>query len=381
MMKFHALHKIIALCSFIFMLLYLSGLAAPAYAEEIGAALKPVFQRHMDTGGVYSAAISSDGRYMAVGRTNIFELWDIVKGGEGKITECHGLRDITSLQFSPDGRFLAVGGYRTIEIWSLPERTLFKRIEGYGDYITLLTFSQDGRFLAAGSRGLSHAIRIWEVSSGRVSKTLDWDWKYADDVRAMAFSYDGLKLASVAMDNIIRIWDVRSGMVEMSLNKEQTEIPVSLSLSPDGEVLAAGTTHGGITLWRLSGGSVIRHIDAHRGPVPSVRFSKDSRRVVSAGIDKRILSWDINTGISTDEKLINQDAESLALSGDGKVVLTVARGEVSSYRITEQGGVPPVVAILYPSDRQTVHKPQVTISVRIVDDNGIVDVSVELNGA
>jgi Tol biopolymer transport system component len=363
------------------MFLYLSGLAAPAFAEEIGSALKPVFQRYMDTGGVYSAAISSDGRYMAVGRTNMFELWDIVKGGEGKITESYGIRDITSLQFSPDGRFIAIGGYRTIEIWSLPERTLFKRIEGYGDYITLLTFSPDGRFLASGSRGLSHSIRIWEVSSGRVSKTLEWDWKYADDVRAMAFSYDGLKLVSVAMDNIIRIWDVRSGMVEKVFNKERTEIPVSLSFSPDGEMLAAGTTHGGITLWRLSGGSVIRHIDAHRGSVPSVRFSKDNKRVVSAGIDKRVLSWDIDTGISTEAQRINQDIEILALSGDSKVMLLVAREGVSSYRITEQGGVPPVVAILYPSDRQTVHKPQVTVSVKIVDDNGIADVSVELNGA
>ena len=48
----------------------------------------------MDTGGVYSAAISSDGRYLAVGRTNMFELWDTVKGGEGKITESYGIRTL-----------------------------------------------------------------------------------------------------------------------------------------------------------------------------------------------------------------------------------------------------------------------------------------------
>ncbi len=183
---------------------------------EKEAFLKPMFNSSMNTEGIYSLNLSPDGRHVAIGRTNHIELWNIVRNEGEKTIESHGIRDITALQFSPDGKFLAVGGYRSVEIWSLPERTLYKRMEGYGDYITTLSFSPDGGLLAAGSRGATHAIRIWEVGSGKVVRTLEWDWKYADEVKAMIFSGDSLRLASVAMDNIIRVWDVRSGVIEKS---------------------------------------------------------------------------------------------------------------------------------------------------------------------
>src|SRR3989304_3538051 len=104
--------------------------------------------------------------------------------------------------------------------------------------------------------------------------------------KALAFSNDGLRLASVAMDSIIRIWDLRSGVVEKVLNKERKDTPIYLSFSPDGQVLAAGTGHGQVVLWRLTDGTVIRRIDAHKGSVPSVQFSKDGKTLISAGLDK-----------------------------------------------------------------------------------------------
>jgi len=53
---------------------------------------------------------------------------------------------------------------------------------------------------------------------------------------------------------------------------------------------------------------------------------------------------------------------------------------VASYRLTEPGGVPPVIAILTPSNQQNIKKPELTVSVKIIDDTGINDVALELNG-
>ena len=355
--------------------------------EEKETPLKPLFNKSMNAEGIYSIALSHDGRYVAIGRTNLVELWDIVKGGEGEIIESNGIRDVTSLQFSPDGKFLAMGGYRSVEIWSLtvgagfkPAPTLYKRIEGYGEYITLTVFSPDGRFLAAGSRGAFHSIRIWEVSSGRMARTLEWDWRYADEVRAMIFSHDGLRLASVAMDNIIRIWDVETGMMERSMNRERTDIPVSLSFSPDGQALAGGTAWGQAILWRVTDGAVIHHIDAHRGSIPSVTFSRDGRSLITAGMDQRIRLWDVVTGIPKETKYIDQHIEKLALTKDGQTMVAINRKEVASYRIAEPGGMPPMIAILYPGDQQVINKPLLSISAKVVDDTGINDIALELNG-
>ncbi|MBI5038559.1 MAG: caspase family protein [Nitrospirae bacterium] len=341
--------------------------------------LKPLFNRPINMES-YSIALSHDGRYVAVGRTNLVDLFDTLRDGEGKIIESHGIRDVTSLQFSPDGGFLSMGGYGSVEIWSLPEGALYKRIESYGDYITLLSFSPDGRLLAAGSRGGVHLIRIWEIGSGRVVKTLEWDWKYSDEIKAMSFSHDGLRLASVAMDNMIRIWDVKTGLVERSMNRERTYIPVSLSLSPDGEMLAAGTAQGQAILWRVADGAVIRRIDAHRGSIPSVKFSRDGRSLITAGMDQRIHAWDVATGILKETRHVEQPVEKLVLTGDGQTMLALNNRGLASYRITEPAGMPPVIAILFPGDQQVINKPLLSISAKVVDDAGINDIMLELNG-
>lgn len=302
------------------------------------------------------------------------------EGGEEKIIETHGIRDVTSLQFSPDDKFLAIGGYKAVEVWTLPERTFYKRIEGYGEYITQLSFSPDGRFLAAGSRGGIHSIRIWEVGSGRVAKTLEWDWKYADEAKGMAFSHDGLKLASVAMDSIIRIWDVKTGGVEKSLNRERAEIPVSLSFSPDGQALAAGTAGGEAILWRLADSAVIQRINAHRGSIPSIKFSNDGRNLITAGMDQTARLWDVATGVLKEAKYVDQPVERLMLTGNGQMMVTMNNMKVASYRIAEPRGIPPVIAILYPADQQVFNEPLLSIEGKIVDDTGIHDVVLEVNG-
>jgi len=393
-MSSHALHKIFAQWGRILILICFSAcgttpaveknIRGPEYRgmtiKEKETALKPVFNRSMKMEEIYSVSLSNDGRYMVIGKTNLLELWDLVKGGEGKTIESDGMRDITSLQFSPDDRLLAVGGYGSIELWNVMERTLYKKIEADGDYITLLTFSPDGRFLAACSRGGIHSIRIWEVDSGRAVKILEWDWQYSDEARAMAFSHDGLRLASVAMDNMVRIWNIRSGQVEKGLNREKTDIPVSLSFSPDGEAFAIGTADGQVVLWRLTDGLIIRRIDAHKGSIPTVRFSKDGQSLLTAGLDQRIRLWDAATGIPKETKYIDRHISKLALTEDGQTLAVISREEAVSYRIVEPGGVPPMIVILYPGDQQTLNKPVLTISAKVVDDTGINDIVLEVNG-
>lgn len=52
--------------------------------------VKPVFDRFTNSEGIYSIAISQDGRYMAIGRTNLVELWDTLRGGKRKSLKLTG---------------------------------------------------------------------------------------------------------------------------------------------------------------------------------------------------------------------------------------------------------------------------------------------------
>ncbi|MBI5755704.1 MAG: caspase family protein [Nitrospirae bacterium] len=357
----------------------------PAYGKTDSAVdvpvINPAFSKSMDSGIINSLSMSQDGQYLAVGLRDSVWLWDTINvGRDKKILQSSGIRDVTAIRFSDDGRFLVVGGYRTIEVWDVPAGRLSKRIEVQGDYITALTFSPDGRFLAGGSRGASHAIWFWEVSSGRLAKTLRWDWKYSDEVKALTFTKDSLRLASVAIDGIIRIWDVRSGTVEKNINTERVDIPATLDFSPDGSLIAAGTAQGQLIWWKISDGTLVRRINAHNSPITSVAFNEDGKSVISAGLDRVIRIWDSRTGNLREAKRTGQDIERFTLTENGQRMVAIEQKGISSYQILEAGGVPPMIAILYPGDKQAINKPGLSVSAKVVDDRGIKDVSLELNG-
>src|SRR3972149_6182232 len=377
-----------------FLLMSLSACGTPKSAEKTPVIpdygkiisedvplINPIFSKAMDTGIINSLSMSQDGQYLAIGLRDTVWLWDTINlGRDKKILQGSGIRDVTALRFREDGRFLAVGGYRTIEIWDVPEGKLYKRIDGHGEYITTLTFTPDGRFLAAGSRGASHEIWLWEVSSGRLVKTLRWDWKYADEVRAITFSRDGLYLASVAADRIIRIWDVRTGAVEKNINTERADIPGVIDFSPDSRLLAAGTAQGQVIWWKIADGTLVRLINAHISSVTSVAFREDGRSVISTGLDRVIRIWDTATGNLKDAKRSGQDLERATLTANGNHMVAVEQKGVLAYQLSGTGGVPPVIAILYPGDKQVVSKQGLLVSAKVVDDRGIKDVSLELNG-
>ncbi|HEX2905254.1 MAG TPA: hypothetical protein VHO69_00230, partial [Phototrophicaceae bacterium] len=75
-----------------------------------------------------------------------------------------------------------------IEVWNIDNRTKHKTLTGHTERIRDLAFSSDGVTLASGSE--DNTVRIWNVLSGESSVLA----QYEDDVAALAFSPDGSEL-------------------------------------------------------------------------------------------------------------------------------------------------------------------------------------------
>lgn len=200
------------------------------------------------TGSIEAIAFHPDGKlFVTSSRDGTARLWDVESGeqvaplplpetledaslyrGEpqeiervinGENLQYKERQHMQSIVFSPYGNWIA-GGLGTwnadalineIRLWdteTLETRMIFLQPHGC-IRPWALTFSPCGKFLASGAWwkwGLERVpIHLWEMSTGENIHTF---WGHASDVQDLAFSPDGLLLASGSYDGTILIWDM-----------------------------------------------------------------------------------------------------------------------------------------------------------------------------
>lgn len=111
--------------------------------------------------------------------------------------------------------------------------------------------------------------------------------------RELAFSPDGLLLATSAADGTVALWPTR----QRGRPKIFHAPPVaSLALSPDGSAVAVGCYDGSLRVWRIADGAQLLARAFGGGTQWSVAFSPDGRRVAAGGEDKILRIWTIADG-------------------------------------------------------------------------------------
>ena len=99
---------------------------------------------------------------------------------------------------------------------------------------------------------------------------------------------------------------------------------VSVSLSPDGTLLAYGAEDNTVQLWNVATHTNIATLEGHTDGVLSIAFSPDGTLLASASADETVKLWDVKTytNIATLEE--HTDAVSLAFSPNGTLLASGA---------------------------------------------------------
>ena len=104
----------------------------------------------------------------------------------------------------------------------------------------------------------------------------------------MAFSPDGLTLATASWGNEVQLWEVPTGRLRQTLSGGLR--PLALEFSPNGRFLAALEWLAGPRVWTSPDWAPIGPLAGHTYRVRSLAFSPDSQLLAAAGSDTNCAS-------------------------------------------------------------------------------------------
>ncbi len=357
---------------------------APAIATDLGedpiepASYRPgeVWHREAANSGaripVLALAYSADGATFASAADDGSILLRDVRGGQVTL-RLDGHRDaVTSLAFSPDGKSLASGSYdRSVRLWNVATGRAVATLEGHSNWVFSVAFSPDGKSLA--SAGHDKIVRVWDLASGRETRSLGsgqhrlgksavafspdgratfrkaagadrvvalWNLRdghraarlegHSGTVRAIAFSPDGLTLATAGEDGEARLWDLATHRERAALSGHG-EMLTCVAISPGGQTLATGSLDATVKLWDLANGRERATLQGHHDGVSALAFAPGARRLVSAGFDGSIRFWDPAAPVFSPAACLAYPCavKAVAFSADGRVLLGAGRSGVA----------------------------------------------------
>jgi len=319
--------------------------------------------------GIHCVAFSSDGRTIASGGDDeAIKLWEADTGHLIRNLEGQG---VTRIAFSPDGKTIASGGSdKTTKLWDALTGKLIRTLGSEEFEIKALAFSPDGKTLASAGGPL----KMWDVASGRLVRTIEKPKNphksENNDVASVAYSSDGMLIATGNYERIIDIWDAGNGRLLQSLQANSVIAPESISFKPKTRILAVATADATVDLWDVQSGGTVRTLKADDYvQIEAISFTPDGARLFVSNAPHRgtivrtLDLWDVANGtlIRRIPAGDNVYADSVSFRQDGKYLATASLSDVRLYETeslqltrTLSGHKEGIVSVAFAPDFRTV---------------------------
>lgn len=277
---------------------------------------------------VYDAVRIDDDRVMTVQGQGHLRLWSFAQSAQvGEMLS--RMHDVNCLAYSAPQRLLAVGSKTgRVEVWNLntPDAPAMSN-ELSERMVTDCQFTPDGRsLLTAGDDG---RLMLWDAKTLQRQHT--WESPAPKEpIRQLVISNDGqLALAGTDLGSV-RVWDLQQRRQlwhhrVAEAHQYPSGIVVSLSFITGNREFIAATRKGGVAVWNVVTGDLIRRFAGEVTDLRTGVLSACGQHYFGGTQDGHVIHWNTATGQRVSERkrhpvgiralLCNADGTSL-LSGD-----------------------------------------------------------------
>lgn len=257
-------------------------------------------------------------------------LWDVITGQA--IGTLNGHRGIVwDVAFSPDGQLLAsVSSDGTAKVWEWRKEKELKTLEFPGDVVSV-SFSPDGRVLAVGGvdeiQNQQRNAAIWTFSVGAWEPLIKFPEYWS--INALAYSPDGKFLVGGGTSRNVQVWKTSDGVALFTLNHAHQV--GDAAISPDGSTVATATcetvnntdcTEGGVWLWSLSTGKLMKQLGDFPDLVTRVAYSSDGSFLIAGSRSGKLRVYETSNYEAWFEATSPGGIEAMSFSPNGSLFAT-----------------------------------------------------------
>ena len=195
------------------------------------------------------------------------------------------------VSFSPDGALVAAGAKEGGLLLCNRDGELLTAIpKAHEDVVRAVRFSNDGTRLATVSD--DRTLRLWSIPDLHPLKIYRG---HGLDVFTVAFSQDDQRLVTSGYDGKSKIWDLRA---DLDFAPRELAGFSHATYSPGGDVIA-GTADSGLVIWQGRTGRRLHTLEGHGQVAKTVALNASGTLVASIGQESEgetLRIWDVNSG-------------------------------------------------------------------------------------